>query len=120
MQGHVGAVPPEDRRTTGLLAGEGEDRLDETEAEIRAYTIACEDEGARGDGGVVGRSPCWRVEEREIGEQEVEQGGGERVLRGEAVFQSKAPPMGKGGEFGGQTTGLGGGAGAIGRVGVAC
>ena len=41
------------------------------------------------------------MEEREIGEQEVEQGGGERVLRREAVFQRKAPPVGKGGEFGG-------------------
>ena len=41
------------------------------------------------------------MEEGEIGEQEVEQGGGKRVLRRKAVFQRKAPPVGKGGEFGG-------------------
>ncbi len=50
---------------------------------------------------MVSRWPCLWVEECKVGEQEVEQGGGERMLRREAVFQSKAAPVGQGGEVGG-------------------
>ena len=51
-----------------------------------AYTITCKDEGTGGDGRVIDHWPCLWVEECEVGEQEVEQGRGKRVLRGEAVF----------------------------------
>lgn len=83
-----------------MLAREREDRLDETEAQIRADAVACEDEFAGWDCRVVGRWRLLGVEKGKVGEQEVEQGGREGVLRGEAVFEGKTSSVSERCDFG--------------------
>ena len=55
----------------------------------------------------------WRVQKGKVGEQEVEQSGGEGVLRGEAVFEGKAPAMSERCDFRDHAAGLGRGAGTV-------
>ena len=43
---------------------------------------------------MVGWWLCPWAKEVEVGEQKVKQGGGERVLRGEAVLEGQAAPTG--------------------------
>ena len=99
------------READGLVAesdgwGQGtvdlEDQLEEGHTEVAACGVAREDDVGRGHGGVYG---AWRwVEKGEISEESVEEGGGERRLRGETVANGEAAATSKVCQFGCRAT----------------
>lgn len=87
-----------------VLTTQLEECLEEDEAEIATCAIACYDYVRGRDGRVEGA--WWWVEECEVGDQCVEEGCWERVLRGQAVAYAEAAAIRDFSEFlGGGTVG---------------
>ena len=80
-----------------VQATQGEDGVQEDEGEVAAGAVAGEDYVRREDGGVEG-SRGW-VDQSEVGEEGVEEGGGEGVLGRESVADGETATVGEFGEF---------------------
>ena len=96
--GRLLTVPGKGRDWGFLLPAELEDGLEEGEAEVGAGAFAGEDDGGGGDGGMEGSGQ--RVQEGEVGYEEIEHCGGKRRLRRDAILHREAASAGELGQLG--------------------